>query len=367
MCFAGGGCASPGGAGDTAVDASFAFLTDFTADVVDDAPPTLSASGDVLSGEVVRGNKPLHVHLADQGGGVKNVSVYVNGTESTGTGDLCVPDGRIGVYTALKPCSDGWDGTLWLDTEHGPGWTNGPNDVLICGRDVGGNQSNCLRMTVSVDNSCPGSGGTAAAGLSSGVDLSGQLRGHATVTSNDEPVVRGSLKDGAGDPVSGANVCIYDTVNLPDASRELATVVTTQSNGRFATRLTAGPSRMIDIVYRHNDRILRDHADLDSTVVPTFRMPRKRVSNGRSAVFLGSLPGPNSDGRAVALQARVGKKWRTFKQLRTGTEGGFHGEYRFTQTVGVVRYTFRALVKRQAGYPYEPGASQQRKIIVHGS
>ena len=55
------------------------------------------------------------------------------------------------------------------------------------------------------------------------------------------------------------------------------------------------------------------------------------------------------------MQARVGRKWRTFKQLRTDSEGRFRGKYRFTQTVGRVRYVFRALVKRQGGYPYEPG------------
>ena len=36
--------------------------------------------------------------------------------------------------------------------------------------------------------------------------------------------------------------------------------------------------------------------------------------------------------------------------------------YRFTQTFGRVRYVFRALVKSQSGYPYEPGASRKRKL-----
>ena len=46
--------------------------------------------------------------------------------------------------------------------------------------------------------------------------------------------------------------------------------------------------------------------------------------------------------------------------------GRFHGRYRFTQTVGRVRYVFRALVKSQSGYPYDPGASRKRKLIVRG-
>ncbi len=68
----------------------------------------------------------------------------------------------------------------------------------------------------------------------------------------------------------------------------------------------------------------------------------------------------------MTLQARVGRKWRTFKQLRTDIDGRFNGKYRFTQTFGRQRYVFRVLVKRQGGYPYEPGASPKRKLIVNG-
>ena len=66
------------------------------------------------------------------------------------------------------------------------------------------------------------------------------------------------------------------------------------------------------------------------------------------------------------MQARVGRKWRTFKQRRTDSDARFVGKYRFTQTTGRVRYVFRALVKRQGGYPYEPGASPKRKLLVYG-
>ena len=161
-------------------------------------------------------------------------------------------------------------------------------------------------------------------------------------------------------------MCIYQTIELPDASRELATTVTTQANGRFATRLDAGPSRTLDLVYRHNSRKISDRVELDSTVVPTLEIPKKSLANGQAARFVGRLPGPNSEGRAVALQARVGRKWRTFKQLQTDSDGQFRGRYRFTQTVGRVRYVFRALVKSQNGYPYEPGASRKRKLVVRG-
>ena len=67
------------------------------------------------------------------------------------------------------------------------------------------------------------------------------------------------------------------------------------------------------------------------------------------------------------MQARVGKKWRSFKQLTTDSDGSFRGKYRFTQTSGRVLYVFRALVKKQGGYPYSEGASPKRKVLVTGA
>jgi 5-hydroxyisourate hydrolase-like protein (transthyretin family) len=345
---------------------AFAYINNFHADVQDLAPPSVSASGELLEGGVVSGVQTANVTVNDSGGGARYIVIYVNGVLSA-SWDFCPPNIPGGFYSHLKPCPDSsGPRAIQLDTEHGPGWVNGANDVQICGYDVGGNQSSCLRKTVQVDNSCAGSGGPAATSLDSGAEVAGQLRRRAQLTSNDEPVVRGSLKDAGGNPVAGATVCIYQTIELPDAGRELATTVTTQANGRFATRLDAGPSRTLDLIYRFNTKKVSDRVELDSKVAPTLDIPKKSLTNGQAATFLGHLPGPNADGRAVALQARVGRKWRTFKVLRTDSDGRFRGRYRFTQTIGRVRYTFRALVKSQSGYPYEPGASRKRKLTVRG-
>jgi 5-hydroxyisourate hydrolase-like protein (transthyretin family) len=344
---------------------SYAWTTNFTAAVHDFSAPHIAASGSLLSGGVVRGVQGLVATITDAGGGARSVKVYVNGIESRGV-DFCPPNYGSG-YIALKPCPSSSTQQLAIDTQKDPGWTNGPNDVMICSFDVSGNGSSpCVRRTVQVDNSCPGSGGTAAAELEAGADVGGQVKPRALVTSKVQPVIRGSLRDGAANPVAGATVCVYETLDLPDASRQLVSTVTTQDNGRFATRLAEGPSRRLDLVYRYNNRVVAGRVQLDSRVVPTLQIPRKNLENGEAALFRGSVPGPNADGRAIAMQARVGRKWRTFKQLRTDEDGRFRGKYRFTQTTGRVLYVFRALVKRQGGYPYEPGSSQKRKLVVNG-
>ena len=70
---------------------------------------------------------------------------------------------------------------------------------------------------------------------------------------------------------------MYQTTELPDAGRELATTVTTQANGRFATRLDAGPSRTLDLVYRFNTKKISDRVELDSTVVPPLDSSRTSI------------------------------------------------------------------------------------------
>ncbi len=346
-------------------DWGYAWTTNFGATVHDYVPPHISATGPLLSGGVVRGVEGLETTVQDEGGGARLVQVFVNGIASRRV-DFCPPN-SASQYSALKPCPRSSTQDLAIDTQRDPGWTNGPNDVQICGIDVSANLSSpCIRRTVEVDNSCPGSGGTAATEFDAGADVGGQLKSRAFVTSRVEPVVRGSVRDGAGNPVSGATVCVYETVDLPDASRQLITTATTQANGRFATRLDAGPSRRLDLVYRYNDRVLANKVQLDSRVIPTLAIPKKRLENGDAVQFRGQVPGPNAEGRVIAMQARVGRKWRTFKQLRSDSDGRFRGKYRFTQTSGRVRYVFRALVKRQGGYPYEPGSSPKRKLVVHG-
>jgi hypothetical protein len=342
------------------VDGSVVF------EVEDQIDPSISATGELLNGGVAHGVEDLTVTATDGGGGVDRATVNVNGTPSE-TVALCNPEVESpGFLLRLKPCQDNPGSRLFhVDTEHDPGWVNGPNDVVICATDISG-RSRCLQRTVQVDNSCPSSGGEQAASLSSGADIGGTLRRQASVRSSEEPVIRGSVRGATGNPVPRATVCIYETVQLADASAELVRKVTTQDNGRFALRLDAGASRKIDLLYRYNNKTLGDSVQLDSSVVPTLGVAKKHLVNGKPVRFKGQLPGPNAGGRAVALQARVGRKWRTFKQLQTDDSGVFRGLYRFLQTTGRQVYLFRAVVKRQAGYPYEPGASRKRKVVVRG-
>ena len=357
QCFASPNCHS---------DWSYVWTTNFRAAVRDGSAPGISASGPLLAGGWMHGVKSLETSASDAGGGARSILVYVNGFLSR-SADFCPPD-YGGSYTHLKPCPSSHTQEFAIDTDKDGGWVDGANSVEICSVDVGGNRSACVHRTVAVDNSCPGSGGTNASSLSAGAEVHGKLTDRAAIRSSDQPVIRGTVSDRSGKPVADATVCVYETIDLPDASRQLVGKLTTQENGHFATLLDSGPSRDVDLVYRYNDKLLADQVQLDSRVVPTLKIPKtkRHIRNGKATRFKGLLPGPNAAGRVVALQARAGKKWRTFKQLRTSADGRFRGKYRFLSTRGRQRYFFRVLVKSQAGYPYEPGHSHKRKVVVRG-
>ena len=68
----------------------------------------------------------------------------------------------------------------------------------------------------------------------------------------------------------------------------------------------------------------------------------------------------------MTLQAKVGRHYRSFRQLRASsrTAGRIHTAYRFERTTGPARYRFRLKVVRQAGLPFQGGASPVVSVSV---
>jgi hypothetical protein len=102
--------------------------------------------------------------------------------------------------------------------------------------------------------------------------------------------------------------------------------------------------------------------------VATLKVDRRRLRNGQAVRFRGRLRGRPlpAAGKLVALQARVGREWRTFATPRANPRGAFRHRYRFTATTGLRRYSFRALVTRESAYPYERGRSRTVRVTVRG-
>jgi ribosomal protein L35 len=70
----------------------------------------------------------------------------------------------------------------------------------------------------------------------------------------------------------------------------------------------------------------------------------------------------------VVLQASTAgsKRWITFRKATANGKAVFHAAYRFHSTTRRTHYRFRALVPRQAGYPWVQGHSKPAEVLVAG-
>ena len=179
----------------------------------------------------------------------------------------------------------------------------------------------------------------------------------------------GRLTRGGNAPVAGVDVTFEGQLRSGGPFARMGTG-RTDAQGRVRFVLPPGPSRTVRFRYDGSDTLRPSNAQVLTRVRATVRLKvsRRRLLNGQSVRFTGRLPGKPipAGGKLVALQARVGREWRTFATPRAGANGAFKHRYRFTATTGLRRYAFRALVTREAAYPYETGASRKVHVIVRG-
>jgi len=359
----GGGCSADG----TAIMA----FRQMKFKITDTSPPGFNFTGSLVDNDPARGTESLTLAASDAGGGLSGATLKVNGTTIGTPPGSCVPTYSFGT-TQFRPCASPYNFAFNLNTEDPP-FQEGTNRIEACVRDYnnldgGAPYQTCHETTVNVDNSC-----TRSAATTAGTNLSARLepekgQGGQTVQvkSNEDLAVAGTLT-GPGGPVGGAQICVYEKVQIDGARRSVVKTGFTRPDGSFHIGVDEGPSRVFDIAYRaNNQQVEHEKLVATSSVVPTLRVSDRSLRNGGAARFKGKIPGPFSDGRAITLQARAGKKWRTFKQVKSKVDGQFAARYPFRHTTGNIVYRFRASVKGQAGYPYEPGSSKKKKVRVRG-
>lgn len=218
--------------------------------------------------------------------------------------------------------------------------------------------------------SCPVQGTSGRFVLSAGFSR-GRSPTLAT-TYGDSAVVSGSLESDGGEPLAGATLCVEEVlIGAGLSAGERIPVphlgfARTDGAGRYLYRVPAGPNREVDVLYRDQAGETSQAVRFFSTARPTLQAnPRRTRNHGRPVLFRGKLPGPLARGRVVVLQAWAGPDhWLTFRQATTDAAGRFRTRYRFNRTRQSITYTFRALVPRQAGYPWLSGASRWVRVRV---
>lgn len=181
------------------------------------------------------------------------------------------------------------------------------------------------------------------------------------------------LRDENGRPITGAQVTVMERMNVPGAAWVPAREpIVTDDQGRLRWIIPAKFSRTIRYAYKANlkNTEFQSTSDVVLTVFSksTLRPSKRSARNGQRVVFGGRLlskPIPRG-GVLIDLQAKVGKRWQTFRTARTKRTGRWRIAYRFRSTRGVQRYSFRARVRQDTGYPYAISRTRAVKVTVVG-
>jgi len=326
--------------------------------------PAVEPGGSLLAGGSRRGGEVLRVGASDAGSGVRTITVELNGDPIAARVPECALDRRVA--TRLRPCPAETSARFDIATAT-PQFRQGHNQLRICAADyAAGAHANrtCERRTVRIDNLCPLS-------EKPGVRLRARFRGagQRLRTRSDRPVfITGALVDARGTPVAGATVCVAARPLNPGSRERVLMTPATNASGRFTARVPAGPSRAIRIAHWPNeDRALERRLHVRARAVPRLQLrPSRALRNGERLRFRVRLPGPANARRRVAVEARAGGRWVRIAGGRTSRRGVWFGGYRFRATTGTRRYAFRAIVRRQHGYPYARGRSAIRHAKVIG-
>lgn len=344
---------------------------------VDPTPPNApSLTGTILENGVLHGHQTLAAETADVGGGVASLELLVNGVSAaTPVAGACSvvsvtnPSYRGAglAATSPTPCPPTLSGAWTLDTS-APPFQEGTNTFQVCASDFSTfgppNRTCSPTQAVEVNNSC------AASTVGGGQDLSAEFprTGSETTTVDfgEEAEIKGTLTGEGGNPVSGATICVEAEPQTTDTEPELVGTTTTDSAGSFDWKVPSGPNRHLMVGYRHDSFQVDRSLTVGTRARPTIRLSAGRVHAGDRIGITGKLPGPSRTEHVLVLQASSlhGKNWLTFRRVTTGPKGGYRATYRFGRTTSTITYRLRALVPRQAGYPYEPGASKPARVKV---
>jgi hypothetical protein len=370
---------SPGliylGCEGSCVGAPEAWAASFAAVEVDPVAPKVTAlNGSLVTDNPIRGHQTLSALAEDEGGGVANLALRINGQPlGAGQPTACsivwvANPSYVGVVaTRPTPCPPKAEAAWTVNTAAYP-FQEGVNTVSVCAQDFstsGQPNEGCAGHTVVVDNSCPESPQTRAESVN--VAFAGTQATTRTVRYRKGARVAGILLGNGGNPLSGGTICVAAETEGSTAGYVPLTTVTTDAEGKFEYVVPPGPNRQLRFAQRHDSAQIEATVTLDTHARPTLRARPHHLRNGQRVKLGGRLPEPAAAGRVVILQAAVpgSRRWITFRKATTGRRGRYKANYHFTSTTRKITYRFRALVPHQTGYPWEQGASRPVSVVVN--
>lgn len=344
-----------------------------------DAPVVTPATGDAVTNGEWGGPIGIAFGATDRGGGVFRLLVEVDGQVlykqplSGGTCQTLPGGGGEYAFGAAQPCPLDVGGLHTIDADRLPA---GRRTVRVAVEDAAGNQATVLGPTTKTIVANGGRGEANGAPAAGSAELTVAWRGKRkrtrTVKYGDVSIAEGRLLSVGGQPIANARIDVAHTLDTKNARRTSKKPTRTDAAGRFRYRLPRGvSSRKVEFAYRTYERdrapVASRALNLRVKAAATLRLSPRVARAGRTTRLVGRLRGGPvpSRGKVVELQARDrgGRKWITFRTLRTSRKGAFSGRYRF-RLGGPASYRMRVRIRPSQDYPYRLGYSPVRSVRV---
>ena len=338
---------------------------------------------------------------AAPGPGIYTVTVLVDGhalstTTPDTNGGKCASIGRdasgVPEYTAQEPCPLSEQVNIPINTA---ALADGHHELTVSVADAAGVTATVYDGTITTQNAPalvsslgalpgPGTGAGGSAGVAvSATSGAGAANGTsasetAQIRLGDRRVISrsfthrslqltGRLLNAQGQPIASATLDILQQIAGSSNSRVI-THTKTQSNGSFAVRVPAGPSRLIEVAYRAfaDDANYAAQATIDESVAASVQLsitPRDTNPDG-TIILTGKVQGPiPPQGTIVELLVHYRGHWEPFRAPRTDPSGNFEVPYQFEGGIG--HFPFRAEIPAgQANFPYSGGYSKAVNVTT---
>ncbi|HEY1689731.1 MAG TPA: hypothetical protein VGF95_12810 [Solirubrobacteraceae bacterium] len=367
-------------------------------------PSVTNVTGALATQEPIAGEASLAFQAQDQGSGVYQQVVEVDGNqiqrsivdEAEGRCKPLEAGTEPLAFLYPRPCPATVQGHVTLDTST---LTDGTHQLRIAVTNAAGNTSTVLERQIDVANHAGESGehgqdgsppptggtqvpseGTSAAPNGSPASATATLTAHwatgkahrsgssgASVTAayGHAQTIDGRLTGPGGKPIAGALIGVTARATYGGAKPKAMHAARTGKAGAFALKLPSKDSSSQAVELSYADTIggkpvavktltLHVKAGVQLHVTPTTTAAGKAIAlSGR--VLGGPIP---QGGKQVVLEARSkGTRWLQFKVLHTGRDGRFHASHRF-RLPGPIRYRFRAICPHEADFPFLAGGSK---------
>jgi hypothetical protein len=371
----------PTNSGDPNGYAAVIYL--YAADLIleqDEGPTASNVSGELASAATVGGTSDVAFSASDPGSGVYEAVFSVDGQVVQRTvvdedGGRCRDVGQttdgLPAFLYLQPCPASLSADVGLDTT---AIANGTHHLVVSVIDAAGNAATVLDRNITIENSQPPGGQSAAVGGPNGTNASTQAtltvgwkgaKGKRLTSSYGHlQAIVGRLTGAGGVPIEGAHIDVLATPAYAGASAAAMVGPVTGAGGRFSMKLPAGlSSRTLHVMYSSRagmPPVATKTLTLSVRAGVTLRVVPRTATVGHSVYFSGRLRGGPipSGGKLLVLEARSpGGAWLEFDVIRTSSQGRYHASYRF-KFPGPASYQFRVLCEAEADYPFATGSSR---------